>query len=230
MPTKKQQKFQKKLMLTGVAVREQLMSYFKDVDIPGTVRVRDGIIWNNANDRTTYLYERRYRDMERRKHLYIGMVRFAEAGRNPNVFHFLPDASRSPQLRQLRDEAENVIKRYLPTVEVITDPYVGDELDDTEMIDNSIQVEVRTGMSPYNTNYTIYADEYSETVETELSDPRPYRPSPSTVRPHFVNLTNSHPFTITPEDLQAMQNQAMNPFRGDNSSETISDDEANRPF
>lgn len=185
MATKKQDKFARKMMLSSIAIREQLMSYFKDIDSSPTIRIDHGIFWQDDNGSTRYLYERRYRDMERRRRLYVGDVQFAEAGRNPNVFRFLPAASRSPQLRQLRDDATSVINRFLPTVEIIVDSYGGNEVDDTGMLDEHVDVRIRTGSTQqfyydeYNSGWVIPSAGINEagTLQTGPSDgvdhPRP---------------------------------------------------------
>lgn len=107
--------------LTLMAIREELMVYFKGDCIERLVEsdsVR--ILENGYSDSTRpYFFERRERELQNSSTLRLKGVAIAQLGHNPERLVFETDTmKRSPQLRKLRTEMEQFMGLYLGGVKI----------------------------------------------------------------------------------------------------------------
>lgn len=107
------------LELTGVALREELMRYFKGTCVSKMVTQGNVYIREVPEERARYQYQRREQELRRASELRLGRTRLAFLRNNPKEIMFQVDVmSRSPELLWLHGYLMKFLRDYLPAVNV----------------------------------------------------------------------------------------------------------------
>lgn len=108
----------KKIEATVIAIRESLMSYFKDGCVESLVE-NSNISIIDTETRVKYRWERREHTIVSPCTLVIGNLSIANLTRKPGSLTFLKDRiTRSPQLTEVYKQLQTFMGHYLPGVEV----------------------------------------------------------------------------------------------------------------
>lgn len=107
------------LELTGVALREELMRYFKGTCVSKMVTQGNVYVREVPEARARYQYQRREQELRRASELRLGRARLAFLTNNPKEIMFRVDVmSRSPELLWLHGYLRTFLRDYLPAVNV----------------------------------------------------------------------------------------------------------------
>lgn len=131
---------------TVMAIREELMCYFKGTCIERmTTSQMVGVVGHSSYNESRYYYQRREREIVGAASLVIGHERLFELGHEPEKITFTKALNRSPQLWEMTEKVEKFLIRYLPNVRIEKPKYKGvGKADDshlmlgTELRDNTV--------------------------------------------------------------------------------------------
>lgn len=140
---------------TVIAIREQLMEYFKGTCIErfttnGSVRLRgDG-------SPQRYAYQRREFELALPSILWISDVPILSLNRNPESILFHSTLDRSPQFRAIKGEVNKFMHNYLAGVQVSYEPEKIGKKDDSELLTATIRETPRVQPEGTLSTYATY--------------------------------------------------------------------------
>lgn len=148
--------------LMYLAIREQMMSYYKNSNPNYLTFINRGIKVRELNTPTRYQYQRRSRDMRQPSYLSVASIKIGEMYKGPSEFVVTVDPDRSPEVHKIVGYLRQFFREFLPTVKFAVEPQnKGERSDDSDML-SSIDVVL---MSEYENmavpHHFVYANEFA---------------------------------------------------------------------
>lgn len=140
---------------TTMAIREELMRYFKGSCIDRLTVDRAVRLYPLGDMHQRYQYQRRERDLHDVRAVYIGQTKIAQVSKQPDKIKLdAPVLMRSPQFREIRKGIERFLKDYLRGVQVeYTEGKKRSERDDTDLVNQTKPFLDEREHNPYQAIY-----------------------------------------------------------------------------